>query len=202
MAAHIVRVADGYPIFLAARSPARADWIEVLRRTRNWLGLESSWDKLCAAPVPQRKDGKPESEEMKRERIKREAIRDALSDDRVCDEESFRASVRAREARAAREEEEEQRKEYLRTTGAGVGDVVEEAKKGELEDESKAYAISTERADAIAKWILEAAPPGADGGVRRPKKTGRRGMLRKEASDLSTSTAGLEASVESLDLVD
>ena len=203
MASRIVRVCDGYPIFLAARSPARADWVEVLRRTQNWLGLKTAWDRLCTPATVQRKqkDAKPETEEQKRERVKRDAIRDALADDRVFDEESFRASVRARELRAAREEEEEQRKEYLRTSSSSNGEAKEESPKQPTLDDPRAYPITTERADAIARWIRTAPPPGVDGSGR-PKKTGRKGRLRKEASDLSNSTHDLERSVESLDIVD
>lgn len=35
----LARIADGYPVFLAARSPARADWLEVIRRTGLELGI-------------------------------------------------------------------------------------------------------------------------------------------------------------------
>jgi hypothetical protein len=203
MAARIVRVCDGYPIFLAARSPARADWVEVLRRTQNWLGLETAWDRLCTPTSVQskQKDAKPETEEQRRERVKRDAIRDALADDRVFDEESFRASVRARELRAAREEEEEQRKEYLRTSSSSNGEAKDESPKQPTLDDPRAYPITTERADAIARWIRNAPPPGIDGSSR-PKKTGRKGRLTKEASDLSNSTLDLGRSVESLDIVD
>ncbi|KAL9074021.1 MAG: hypothetical protein Q9157_004547 [Trypethelium eluteriae] len=52
-AARLARVCDGYPVFLAARSPARADWIEVLRRAGDWIGLGRSWESLCKpAPLP------------------------------------------------------------------------------------------------------------------------------------------------------
>lgn len=52
-AARLARVCDGYPIFLAARSPSRADWVEVLRRAGNWIGLQNSWEVLCRpAPLP------------------------------------------------------------------------------------------------------------------------------------------------------
>ncbi|KKY23737.1 hypothetical protein UCDDS831_g02768 [Diplodia seriata] len=45
--ARLARVCDGYPIFLAAtRSPARADWIDVLRRAGNWIELGRSWEQL------------------------------------------------------------------------------------------------------------------------------------------------------------
>lgn len=118
MVARLARLSDGFPIFLAARSPARADWVEVLRRAGNWLHLSASWDHLCApAPLPGQEEVKPESAEERRERARREAIREALADERVVDEETFRLSVRARELRAAREEEEEIRREYLRVKG-------------------------------------------------------------------------------------
>ncbi|RDA89197.1 hypothetical protein CP532_0594 [Ophiocordyceps camponoti-leonardi (nom. inval.)] len=53
MVARLVRLCDGYPVFQASRSPARTDWVEVLRRTKNWLRLCASWETLCfPAPLP------------------------------------------------------------------------------------------------------------------------------------------------------
>lgn len=53
MVARLVRLCEGYPVFQASRSPARTDWVEVLRRARNWLNLSSSWECLCfPAPLP------------------------------------------------------------------------------------------------------------------------------------------------------
>jgi hypothetical protein len=132
-AARLARICDGYPIFLAARSPARADWVEVLRRAGNWIGLTQSWEALCRpAPLPGHgtqglgdrgwnlgrepdtpvappgelsKKSKEENEKAKRERRKHEAILEALADDRVVDEESFQRAVRAREKRAIEDEE-------------------------------------------------------------------------------------------------
>ena len=48
MVARLVRLTDGYPIFHASRSPARSDWVEVVRRTKNWVQLSASWEDLCA----------------------------------------------------------------------------------------------------------------------------------------------------------
>ena len=129
-AARVARVCDGYPIFLAARSPARADWIEVVRRAGNWIGLQASWENLCRpAPLPGQakspgdnnvKDhaggagsggnggnGRQESATQKRERQKHEAILEALADERVVDEASFQRAVRARERRFREDEEAE-----------------------------------------------------------------------------------------------
>lgn len=216
MAARVARVCDGYPVFLAARSPARADWIEILRRSGSFLQLESSWESLCApAPLPgqQPKEKKQETAEQKTERIKRQAIEGALGDERVVDEETFRKSVRAREMMAAREEEELQRKEYNRTKSNSppAKDARPDAKdqgpkRWAQGDDGKEYPITTERAEAIVRWIRDAAPPSSspsEGG--RKKKSGAKGRVRKMASQagsLNGDGTGLEQSVESLDLVD
>lgn len=53
MAARISRLADGYPYFQASRSPARADFNEVLQKANNWIELVWSWEDLCVpAPLP------------------------------------------------------------------------------------------------------------------------------------------------------
>ncbi|KAK0621664.1 hypothetical protein B0T17DRAFT_494500 [Bombardia bombarda] len=53
MVARLARLADGYPVFQASRSPARADWVEVLRSCSNWIQLVGTWEDLCApAPLP------------------------------------------------------------------------------------------------------------------------------------------------------
>jgi len=220
MVARLVRLHDGFPIFLAARSPARADWVEVVRRAGNWLGLSASWDNMCApAPLPGQEGPNPESAEQKRERSRREAIREALADERVVDEETFRKSVRARELRAAREEEEGIRLEYLRTRvhspreedreigGEGSDPKTNanaDAPKRWAQDEGKEYPITTERADAIARWIREAPHPGeggaSSGGGAGSKKGGlgkKAGRLRKSASNVR-GVNGLEKGVESL----
>jgi hypothetical protein len=215
MAARLARVCDGYPIFLAARSPARADWIEILRRSGNFLQLESTWEKLCApAPLPGQhaKEKKKETAEQKSERIKRQAIEGALGDERVVDEETFRKSVRAREMMAAREEEELQRKEYNRTKSnsppakdAGADSKDQGPKRWAQGDDGKEYPITTERAEAIVRWIREAPPPSSSTGDGVRKKKPAKGRVRKMASQagsLNGEGTGLEHSVESLDLVD
>jgi hypothetical protein len=189
----------------------------VLRRSRNWLGLQTSWENLCSpAPPPGQTQALEaaktvETAEARRERVKQEAIRGALGDERVVDEATFKASVRARELRAARDEEEEQRKEYCRTSSERI----QETKPGEsgpndhqpkrwAQEDGKEYPITAERAELIVRWILDAPAPSASDGSGRPKKkSGARGKLRKMASTASSLREnGLEQSVESLDLVD
>ena len=218
MAARIARVCDGYPIFLAARSPARADWIETLRRTKSWLGLSASWETLCApAPFPgQNSKLRKESDDQKRARIKQEALIEALADERVVDEETFTSNFKARELRAAREEEEAASKEYNRTKlidGGGVeqdgthnGNTSSRQPRRWVQEDGKEYPITTARAEAIVRWILEAPPPSSADGVGRPKrKGGAKERLRKKASTASSfreTETGLERSMDSLDLVD
>lgn len=194
-AARLARIADGYPIFQAARSPARSDWIEVLRRANNWIGLSMPWQKLCApALLPEAAGGwaregtssspssssstsgdalastnrqfssKEETPDQKRERIKQESIIEALSDDRVVDEESFQRAVRAREKRAIEDEEglSGPLKDKEPTSPSTIAEAVNgndsaaAASRWAQDENGKEYPISTHRAEAIARWIREA----------------------------------------------
>ena len=175
MAARLARVCDGYPIFLAARSPSRADWIEVIRRGNNWIGLDQSWETLCApAPLPSQPgaEKKEETEEQARERRKQEAIMEALADERVHDEATFQAAVAARERRA-----EEQRREELEQGRGGP--------KRWAQEDGKEYPISTERAEAIARWVREA-PLGSVAGSEKSKRGGKKGTGKKTAEAADT----------------
>lgn len=224
-AARLARIADGYPIFQAARSPARADWIEVLRRANNWLGLSVPWQKLCApAPLPdaaggwakessssalaKRREKKDETPDQKRERIKQESIIDALSDDRVVDEESFQKAVRARERRAMEDEQglSGPLKDKDATTSASAsgtntpsagsstnGDSAPEKEKEKLpppkrwaqDENGKEYPISTDRAEAIARWIKES--PLSMPGVKKKKRPAG----KKRANGVGAATEGV-----------
>ena len=171
MVARLARVCDGYPIFLAARSPSRADWIEIVRRSNNWVGLQQSWETLCApAPLPGHVGTakKEETEEQAKERRRQEAILEALADERVHDETSFQAAVAARERRA-----EEQRREELGQDDANP--------KRWAQEDGKEYPIGTKRAEAIARWVLEA--PISIAGTGKSKRATKKGKRRKEVSN-------------------
>ncbi|KAK4960832.1 hypothetical protein LTR66_012852 [Elasticomyces elasticus] len=193
--ARLARIADGYPIFQAARSPARADWIEILRRADNWIHISESWQKLCRpAPLPSQAGGwaklsedeangqpkKPakETPEQKKDRVKQEAILEALADERVVDEDSFQRAVRAREKRAM--EDEEGVSGPLGVASPHSGDTETNKINGDHENGSgnagpkrwtqedlKEYPISTDRAEAISRWIKEA--PLTMGGGKKKK---------------------------------
>lgn len=127
MVARLARLADGYPMFQASRSPARADWIEVLRRGENWIGLATPWESLCAAaplypgqssqnsgaspsarqgqkallPAPEAaREVKKDIDDEDRERINQQALMRAIEDDRVGDEATLRAAISAHRKRA------------------------------------------------------------------------------------------------------
>jgi hypothetical protein len=180
MVARLARVCDGYPIFQAARSPSRADWIEVVRRGDNWIQLQQSWESLCApAPLPGQltTNQQKETPAEKKERLKQQAIMEALEDDRVHDEASFHAAVAARQRR----QEEEARMAEGR-----------DMPKRWAQEDGKEYPISTDRAQAIVRWVREAPLGGESGGNRKKKKGSKSGAKGKNKAGVEDSMAGLK----------
>lgn len=186
MVARLARLADGYPVFQASRSPARADWIEVLRRAENWIELGPSWEALCApAPLPiplsanslaamttsvdalaiTSSTSPVESDDQRKERMRHQAIIEALEDERVNDEASFKAAILARQKRA----------EADQSPGSnGTSPNAGSAPKRWAVDDGREYPILTERAEAVARWIREA--PAVSGTGKRKKKPGTKTM--------------------------
>ncbi|KAL8752092.1 MAG: hypothetical protein Q9199_005984 [Rusavskia elegans] len=180
MVARLARQCDGYPVFLAARSPSRADWIEIVRQADNWIGLEQSWESLCApAPLP----GQPEeaqeqrTPEQKRERRRQQAIEDSLSDENVRDEATFQAAVAARERLA-----EELVDDPSKQIGPGPHRWAQ--------TDGREYPIMTERATAIARWVKEA-PLNVPGSGKTKHRT-KKGKGSKEAEIDLIQDIGLE----------
>lgn len=171
MAARLARVCDGYPVFLAARSPSRADWIEVVRRTNNWVGLQQSWESLCTPAQLPGHAGSAKTEETDgeaQERCRQEAIMDALADERVHNEASFHAGVAARVCRAEDRQHED----------------MGQSAKVRVQDNGKEYPISTERAKIIAKWVREA--PRTVEGSGRAKGNAKKEIRKQLRQDLLT----------------
>ena len=180
MVARLTRICDGYPIFLAARSPSRSDWMEVIHQADNWIGLEQSWESLCA-PVSVLDESKAvpreKSQAQARERQRQEAVIESLSDDRVHDEATFQAAVASRERRAGIMDE----------------DVVERNERGSKQrahDHNKDFSIGTERAMAIAKWVKEAQPLATSSGKSR--RSGEKGKMRKKVHEALVQDARIE----------
>ncbi|CAO2654995.1 Nn.00g117280.m01.CDS01 [Neocucurbitaria sp. VM-36] len=244
-AARLARVCDGYPIFLAARSPARADWIEVLRRAGNWIGIGTSWENLCRpAPLPGHAKNTPntelsskngvnghtttttngaagETETQKRERQKHEAILEALADERVVDEESFQRAVRARERRFREDDEAEKQQRNTSPSpppikGSNSNSSSTAAPKSPsspsptpsaaapkrwAQDDGREYPISTERAEAISRWVREA-PSVTESSSGTTKKRRAKGRAKKPGLSKASSTGlSLAESVETLSVV-
>jgi hypothetical protein len=201
-AARLARICDGYPIFLAARSPARADWIEVLRRAGNWVSLSTSWENLCRpAPLPGQNGNsegggvsgkKTETEKQKQERRKHEAVLEALADERVVDEESFQRAVRARERRFAEDEAAEKDPGSPTVSGANGS-----APKRWAQDDGREYPISTERAEAISRWVREA-PTVIEGSGTKKRRTKGKGKRMPGLADKGSTGLSLASSVEGL----
>ncbi|KAI1632758.1 hypothetical protein F4809DRAFT_64668 [Biscogniauxia mediterranea] len=189
MVARLARLADGYPVFQASRSPARADWIEVLRRAENWIELSSTWEALCAPaplPTPLSANGisaatanvnalsisggntsPSETEEQRKERMRHQAIIEALEDERVNDEASFKAAILARQRRA-----EADHANSTNSTNGGGSPSPNTAPKRWAVDDGREYPILTERAEAVARWVREAPTGSGTGSSKRKKKSG------------------------------
>lgn len=168
MVARLVRLCDGYPIFLAARSPSRADWIEIVRQAENWIGLEQPWESLCApAPAPAHSkhvEGRATHRQAGEQRWQEAAV-GSLANERVQNEATFQAALTAEERRA---------KDLKKNSEAST----ETAAKQWAQRDSKEYHISTERAETIARWIIEA--PSSIPGSRKSKRGRRKGKAPKQ----------------------
>ncbi|CAH0026612.1 unnamed protein product [Clonostachys rhizophaga] len=245
MVARIVRLCDGYPVFQASRSPARSDWIELLRRADNWLTLSSNWETLCVpAPLPMfdaptsemtvsvsspelaasaaaalMNGNSPESvaEDLRKERQRERAILEALDDDRVVDEASFRAAIMAREKRAEEEHSGAAKANGSSnyTTDPAATTAMNKMKQPQHQhqhqlchhcaadspasqrwaaDESKEYPLLTERAAAIALWVRDA--PVVTGTTKRKKRT------KKPPVGNAAQVDGAASAMQNLDVED
>ncbi|OAP54413.1 hypothetical protein AYL99_11514 [Fonsecaea erecta] len=218
MVARVARVCDGYPVFLAPRSPARADWLKILARTDNWIGLAEPWRNLCT-PVhltqylkrPSLKDGEETSEERKL-RIKTTAQMQAFTDESILEEELRKTEHSARRRAPYEAEDTTRKNSQLNPSSSGCGRGSKDSSLktpggSRAEDKGASFPETTERVEAIVQWIREAPPPSAsDGTGRHKKRPAAKGKLKKTASSASsvreTDLAGVERSVESLNLVD
>jgi hypothetical protein len=144
-----------------------------------------------------KKMSKEEIEKQRAERRKQEAIMEALADERVVDEESFQRAVRAREKRAIEDEEAEERAMKEAEEEANGAPAREQkatsppAPKRWAQDDGKDYPISTDRAEAISRWVREA-PLTVEGA--KGKRGGKKGKAKK--------SPGPAESVENLSLQD
>ncbi|KAI8718913.1 Aminotran-5 domain-containing protein [Fusarium sp. LHS14.1] len=163
MVARLVRQADGFPIFQASRSQARADWMEVLRRNESHLKLSASWETLCAPPpLPFYYDTpfKPKAKvsiEQRLQALQDQGFLDAFDDDQI---------------------EKERRAEQDRLPIAtnippgpayGAGPTTHPSLRRWSAEEGRDIPVLTMRAAAVSRWLCEA--PAVTGTTRRKKRT-------------------------------
>ena len=112
-----------------------------------------------------------ETDAQRRERQKHEAILEALADERVVDEESFQRAVRARERRNREDEEAEKKRQQSPPSDADGNPVSPQPTppKRWAQDNGREYPISTERAEAISRWVRDAPPVGESSGAKNKK---------------------------------
>ncbi|KAI8242295.1 hypothetical protein K4K55_010755 [Colletotrichum sp. SAR 10_96] len=129
-----------------------------------------------------------ENEEQRKERIRQQAIMDSLDDDRVVDEASLRAAITARQKRAQEDHD------YLQGIKNGFNGKQDTGLPGQPSpalrrwsvDDGREYPILTERAAAIARWVLEA-PTVSLGTAKRKKKSGPKKDKAPNGSEAGTS---------------
>ncbi|KAK0746727.1 hypothetical protein B0T18DRAFT_438612 [Schizothecium vesticola] len=123
MVARLTRLSDGYPVFQASRSPARADWVELVRAAIPGGPVpEITAPRLAAAGVTAsgtqapahvalpallplmvedtRMPGRRETARQREERIHQEAVLEALGDERVVDGDTLEQAIEVRKRRA------------------------------------------------------------------------------------------------------
>jgi hypothetical protein len=141
MVARLARVCDGYPAFLAARSPSRADWIEILRGVDNWIGLQHTWETLCSpAPLAQHFGQQEETIRQEKGRCRQNAINAALPDERIQDEVGFQATTVTRDRGAEKRCPE----------GRGQD---KKSPRRWAQDDERYFQASSDRAEAVSRWV-------------------------------------------------
>ncbi|KAL9585194.1 MAG: hypothetical protein Q9212_001659 [Teloschistes hypoglaucus] len=135
---------------------------KTVRQTDNWIGLEQSWDNLCApAPLPGHTDALVGQESLgeTREYQWQEAVMESLADERVQDQATFQAAVTARERRA-------------NDTGKDLTGPKQPEAKRWAHGDNTVFPVGSERAAAIVRWVIEA--PSSIPSSRKPKRGRKR----------------------------
>ena len=134
--------------------------------------------------------------------MRHQAILEALEDERVNDEASFKAAILARQRRAEAEQHQHQHQQTVAATAAlslSNGPAPASAPKRWAVVEGREYPILTERAEAVARWIREAPTSSSSGGAdgKRKKKTKKSANAHPAPAPASASSvnAGVDAPV-------
>jgi molybdenum cofactor sulfurtransferase len=113
----------------------------------------------------------PNSDERRRQRLREhgQRVRDALNDQRVCDEDTFRAAIEVREKQAKKDRAAAVAAAANGTSAHSASATNNPGIKRWTIDDSKDYPVCTARATLIAQWVREA--PVVTGTTRRKKRT-------------------------------
>ncbi|EFY90923.1 hypothetical protein MAC_03039 [Metarhizium acridum CQMa 102] len=158
MVARLVRLCDGYPVFHATRSPARSDWVEVLRRTKDWLLLGSTWEALCK-PAPL--DGKAANDLLSAAATS--LLREADAETFSPDNRKFRPLETSSQAGAL-----DRTINLVPLTSSTSSSKHDPFRHWNSDDEAKDFPFLTGRTTAIVRWIQEV--PVVTGTAKRKKR--------------------------------
>ncbi|KIW13220.1 hypothetical protein PV08_08407 [Exophiala spinifera] len=208
MVARITRISDGYPLFLSARSPARADWAEILRQSKDWLRLSDTWDNLCTpvtATGPHPSAGSTGNNSFPKGPNPQAPKDFGRKDVAAMEIEQVLSVENADDKPVAHGYEDVQEEECGGGKAAGNNATNEPgADDGQVgwqiprQEEGKENPFIPVRAETIVRWILNAPPPRAsDGGTRPKKKSGAKRKPKKKKN----AGPGLEGCMGSLELV-
>ncbi|KAJ8606990.1 hypothetical protein MRB53_040587 [Persea americana] len=184
-AARLICIADGYPIFQPAISPARGGWRVVLRLAENWIGLKHAWSDLCAFDGRNLAVKKPQNGSGGSTPLTRSSS-DIL-------------------AQSVEKVDELNGVNHAKSNGNGTAPVLEELEvplprsaepdvgngrfpspspESRFMDKEKQYPFSIERAENIARWVRDS--PLSLPGVKK-RKTRARKSAKSAAVDLTGS---------------
>lgn len=185
-AARVARVCDGHPVFLpgagaaAARSPARADWLEVLHRVGSgWIGLAQPWEQLCSRSPLYSTSTAPRKQEQHQDEDEETAAR-ASSSGNGSSSNSTALPLSASSSSSSSPDNHQPRRWAQENAGRDYCP----------------SPISTARAEAVARWVRGAPLSGGgagEGGAKRRKGGGRKkrgDVVRLEESECQVRQGG------------
>ncbi|KAF1817417.1 hypothetical protein P152DRAFT_18503 [Eremomyces bilateralis CBS 781.70] len=174
--ARLSNLVDGYPVFATStRCPARADWVELLNLTNNWLDVATGaggWEGLCR--LSSVSDAVPSPSKA----AERDGRTHAVATAKPCGPGGTSASAGTEPSR--------------KSTDNGLTDEIRKLERDEpmltpTFDSGGALAgfRSSERVDLIARWVVEIPEPAEGAGKGRKARGGKKGRkMRRGTGDV------------------
>lgn len=206
MVARLVRLSDGYPIFHASRSPARSDWVEVVRRTKNWLHLSTTWESLCApAPMGQSQNqngsssGRDSASALAAASLLNGGNADLTAKEKSKSPQPVQATPKAPADQYGTEQDMGNNTVTTVESAQTSPPVLHgksETPRWRTAEETREYPFLTERAGAIARWIRDA--PMVTGTAKRKKRSKKPGTGKADELESGFEKMGLVGSAAGL----